>query len=215
MKKNTDSYDEVLSLGKALYDVQIKFKDESALMKILSFVLFFNKNFMTRYITVIGKTVYFPSRQWLYNNRMSAANSLCHELVHISDQKNVGFFAFGMSYIFPQWLALFALTSFMVGPWALVFLLFLAPLPAPFRAFWELRGYAMTDAVMFSSTGRFVDLSFLENQFTGSGYYFMWPFTKSLRSEIENNRKLIKANRLHKKIIDADQILSAYLEESD
>ena len=47
------------------YDIRIAFKDESFLMKLLGFLLFFTKEFMTRFTTTIGNTVYFPSREWL------------------------------------------------------------------------------------------------------------------------------------------------------
>tara|TARA_R100000008_G_C3586673_1_gene172979 strand:- start:2006 stop:2653 length:648 start_codon:yes stop_codon:yes gene_type:complete len=215
MNTTLDSYDRLVVLGRRLFGAKVAFKNESKLMKLLSVLLFFNKGFMTSYTTVVGNTVYFPSREWLKTNRDTAARTLCHELVHISDEKNVGSIAFRLSYLFPQWLSLFALTALIVGPWALLFLLFLAPLPAPFRTFWEIRGYAMTDAVLFSQYRQFSDLEFLEKQFTGSSYYFMWPFTKSLHEEIENNRNLIKRGRLDKKIKDSRKILSAYAGKSD
>ena len=210
MNTKNDSYDRLVSLGEKIYDVEILFKNESLLMKVLSKILFFNKRFMTGYITVIGKKVYFPSREWLENNRASAARSLCHEFVHISDERIVGPIAYRLSYLFPQWLSVFAVAAIFVGPWALFFLLFLLPLPAPFRAFWELRGYAMTDLVFFSEFKQFSDFNFLEKQFVGSGYYYMWPFRKSLREEIRKNRNLIKLGVLEKKIIDANKILAAY-----
>ena len=215
MSVSKDPYDSVTSLGRKLYDVKIAFKDESKFMRMLSMILFFNKDFMTRYITVIGKTVYFPSRTWLKKNRAVAARSLCHEFVHISDEKNVGSLVFRISYLFPQCMALFALASLFVGPKALLFLLFLLPLPAPFRTFWELRGYAMTDAVLHSKTGRFASNEWITRQFTTSKYYYMWPFKKSLQREIAKNRDAIRAERLHEKIIDANAILSSIDEKSE
>tara|TARA_R110000824_G_scaffold60853_23_gene162508 strand:+ start:2697 stop:3344 length:648 start_codon:yes stop_codon:yes gene_type:complete len=215
MNTKNDSYNRLVSLGKDLYGVEILFKNESLLMKALSIILFFNKRFMTGYITVIGKKVYFPSREWLNNHRESAARSLCHEFVHISDEMCVGPIAYRLSYLFPQWLSIFAFSSIFVGPWALVFLLFLLPLPAPFRAFWEIRGYAMTDAVFFAEFRQFSDFNFLEKQFIGPGYYYMWPFRQSLREEIRKNRNLIKLEKIEKKIVDASKILGAYAGKSD
>lgn len=214
MSITNDSYDRVLSLGVELYDVKIAFKDESKLMGFISRLLFFNKKFMTSYITVIGRTVYFPSREWLEKNRDSAAQTLCHEFVHISDEKNVGSFVFRLSYLFPQWMSLFALTAFFAGPLALIFLLFLLPLPAPFRTFWELRGYAMTDAVFFERYKQFAETGYLTSQFTSSNYYFMWPFKKALIAEVEKNREYIKTGSLREKIVDADKILSTISEKS-
>ena len=215
MNTKRDSYTRILEVGLNLYNVKIAFKNESKFMRMLSWLLFFNKKFMTNYITVIGKTVYFPSREWLSKNRKSAAEVLCHEFVHISDEKNVGSFVFRLSYLFPQWLGLFAIAAIFAGPWALIFLFFLLPLPAPFRTFWELRGYAMTDAVFYSRYKQFADLDFLTKQFATSNYYFMWPFKKSLLAEIEKNRESIRLGRLQEKIIDSNQILSALDEKSD
>jgi len=215
MSTKRDSYTRILEVGQNLYDVKIAFKNESNFMRILSWLLFFNKKFMSNYITVIGKIVYFPSRDWLSKNRESAAQILCHEFVHISDDQRVGSFVFRLSYLFPQWLGLFSLTTIFVGPLALIFLFFLLPLPAPFRTFWELRGYAMTDAVFFSKHGQFAELEFLTDQFAKSNYYFMWPFKKSLLAEIEKNRESILQKRLHEKIVDSNKILSALNEKNE
>lgn len=214
MSISNDSYDRILTLGRELYDVEVSFKNESKLMRLLSWLLFFNKKFMTKYITVIGKTVYFPSREWLEKNRESAARIMCHEMVHIGDEKMVGSAVFRLSYLFPQCMSIFALMGFFVGPIALIFLLFLLPLPAPFRTFWELRGYAMTDAVLFKKYNQFADDDFLTKQFTTSKYYFMWPMKKTLWTEIEKNRERIKSGEIHKKIIHSKRILSTISEKS-
>ena len=215
MSVNNDPYDAVTSYGRKRYGIRIAFKNESNLMRVLSFFLFFNKNFMTRYITVIGRTIYFPSKEWLDENRARAAHALCHEFVHISDEQNVGSVVFRLSYLFPQCMALFALCGFFVGPAALLFLIFLLPLPAPFRTFWELRGYAMTDAVLFAKHKRFANDEYLLRQFTSPAYYYMWPFKKALRREIEKNRDAIVEERLHEKIIDANDILLSLAEKSE
>ena len=72
----------------------------------------------------------------------------------------------------------------------------------------------MTDAVLFSQYKQFSDRNFLEKQFIGSNYYYMWPFTKSLHEEIDNNRNLIKLGKLDKKIVDGSKILAAYTGKS-
>jgi len=179
-------------------------------MKFLGLLLFFNDRFMSNYVSVIGKTVYFPTETWVESNRDEAARVLCHELVHITDEDRIGSFTFRMTYLFPQWLSIFSLFAIFVGPVALIFLIFLAPLPAPFRAFWEMRGYAMTDAVHYRSTGKFVDMNWLIKQFTTSKYYFMWPFQKSLVDEIKRNREMIKYDYLDEKIYNSKKILDAF-----
>jgi hypothetical protein len=215
MSQNESSFERVDVFAKRRFGAEVKFKDESRFMKLLGVLLFFNPNFMTRFITVIGKTVYFPSRKWLEEREESAARTLCHELVHVADEARVGSLAFRLSYLFPQWLSLFSLTAFAVGPSALVFLVFLAPLPAPFRAFWELRGYAMTDAATWHTSGKFVNIDWLVKQFTSSSYYFMWPFDTHVKKQITESRELIMGGNLHEKISESREILASLAGEDE
>ena len=60
----------------AAYDFKIKYKNESLFMKVIGFLLFFNKTFMTNYITTIGSTIYYPSREWCEKNDTAAAQVL-------------------------------------------------------------------------------------------------------------------------------------------
>ena len=71
-------------------DFKIVEKKDSKLMRALSKVLFFNKSFMTRYVTVIGNTVYVPSKQWVKDNPYSALEVFCHEWVHMKDNRELG-----------------------------------------------------------------------------------------------------------------------------
>jgi len=215
MTSNKISYEGISKFAKEQYHINFKFKDESPFMRFLGVALFFNSKFMTKYTTVIGNTVYFPSREYLRKNEDSAASVLCHELVHVDDSKRVGKIAFTLSYLFPQWLAFFALSSFFIGPWGLLFLLFLGPWPAPFRAFWELRGYMMTDVVRMRQAGQYSNLAWLMSKFTTGAYFFMWPFPKHLESEIENNRDLIEHFGVSIDIPPANDILSAAFGSSD
>lgn len=210
MSQSFDCFKRVLVYGQNNFGIKIRFKNQSKLMKALSLFLFLNKNFMTQYTTTLGKTIYFPSEKWLEENRERASKVLCHELVHVADEDRIGSFVFRMTYLFPQWMSLFALCALFVGPWALAFLLFLAPLPAPFRAFWELRAYTVSDAVLYSQRQQFIDTKWLIKQFTSEKYYFMWPFQSSASKEIKENRKMIKAGILSEKIPSSSKILAAF-----
>ena len=53
-------------------------KEDSKLMKFISKLLFFNKTFMTDYVTTIGRTIYVPSGY-------ISSTTLRHELVHVAD----------------------------------------------------------------------------------------------------------------------------------
>lgn len=173
---------------------EIRFKTQSPWMKFLNvFAQLFNKKFMTEYTTTTGSTVYFPSKNKLLNDQGGYADVLAHELVHMVERKNEGLVWNFLRYAFPQILAVLAL--FAVGaiwnPWfllALVFLLALAPLPAPGRRDIEFRGYTMSMAVFQWRYGLLTDTLFEEtaDQFTGSMYWFMWPF----RADILHRLKL-------------------------
>ena len=92
-------------------------KADSALMRSVAKVVRpFNAEFSTRYVTVMGDTVWLPRpvEEW---NRDDLAGILGHELVHMLDQKRYGL-AFYASYGFP-------------------------PMGRTTRAHWERRAYAV------------------------------------------------------------------------
>ena len=66
-------------------DFELVDKRYSKLMQVLSKILFFNKDFMTRFITVIGHKVYVPQLPWKKSNPYGAIEVLCHEWVHMKD----------------------------------------------------------------------------------------------------------------------------------
>ena len=204
------AFEKVSELGKEKFGLQVKFKDESLFMKILGLILFFNPRFMTHYTTTIGSTVYFANRKWLEENQDSAAHVLAHELVHIGDAEEAGSLIFSYGYLFPQSFAVLSLFSIISSPWWLLSLLFLLPLPAPMRTYFEFRGYAMTDATYYKSSGQFTDIEWMSGQFTSGSYFFMWPFKGDVQSKILENRNLIKAGKLSTKIDFADEIIACF-----
>ena len=202
--------DKLKDLGEKDFGLVIHFKDESLFMKLLGKILFFNPRFMTNYTTTIGSAVYFPRRKWLSQNQDSAAHVLAHELVHIGDSKEVGSFIFSYTYLFPQVISLLALLSLFFTKWWLLCLLFLLPIPAPFRAYWELRGYAITDATYHKSSGQFTDIDWLASQFVSSSYFFMWPFKNDIVCRLEKNRHFIKRGELSEQISFAEKIIKCF-----
>ena len=165
--------------------VDIRYKDESKSMQLLAKVMFFNRRFMDM-TTTLGKTIYFPSRAWVEEQPYRAWRVLAHEMVHIEDGQKLGW-RFPVMYAMPQGLAVFALLGLVLQSWwPLLFLLFLAPLPAPWRRAFEMRGYAMSMAVSFW-VGRDIpqeERDRIALNFTGPEYYFMWPFKDAVRKEI-------------------------------
>jgi len=131
---------------------KIKYKNESLFQKIIGRILFFNSEYMSKYTTTIGTTVYFPSREFVEKDRFRAFSVLAHEYVHVLDYRKSPFM-FVFLYLFPQVLSLFSLLSllslFYSNLWllSLFSFVFLLPLNSASRLALELRGYAMTLAV--------------------------------------------------------------------
>jgi hypothetical protein len=178
------------ALQEHLPDLSIKYKDESTLMKLIGYILFFNKNFMTSFTTTLGQTVYFPNRERVEQSEVHYMATLAHEYVHASDAKAITSVLFGILYLMPLTLAPLMLL-FLFVHWGLalaLFLLCLAPLPAYFRKRYELRGYTMSlfmrneimkengisEEVRRAALGDAAER--YNEQFTGANYYFMWPF---------------------------------------
>lgn len=152
---------------------QLCSKKTSLLMRTLSAVLFFNKGFMTRYVTTLYPRVYVPELPWSAS-LTSQINILAHEYVHLKDRKRLGWF-FNILYLSPQIFTLFAFGAFW-NLWWLLALLFLLPLPSPGRAWLEWRAYKVTVAIHHHLSGDRISVFWLRNQFTGSSYYWMLPF---------------------------------------
>lgn len=175
-------FDDVVSKAKVVYpDISIKYKNESLFMKILGILLFFNPSFKNIYITTIGKTIYFPSSDFIANSPTSSAITLLHELVHIADNKNI---FYSILYLFPQLLSLLFIPLLFIVGWkfALIALIFLLPLPAYFRMKDEKSAYTMSlyACNSLNKIGYNINLQeqvdFYISQFKGFGYYVMWPF---------------------------------------
>ena len=163
---------------------KVKFKDESKFMKFLAFCMFFNKDFMTGYITTLGYTIFFPTRRW--TEARDPWDITAHEYIHMEQfRKNA---LQGVLYLFPQVLAVLSLLSLLaiwLSSWwlmSLLFLLTLAPLPAPWRMKYEMEGYSADMAIEYWRHGsQMIDPGYV---FSNAGYYWMWPFKKDVAKRI-------------------------------
>ena len=180
--------------------LQIKYKSESTLMKIIGKLLFFNKSFLTSYTTTIGSTIYFPNPNFVKARPISSTIILLHELVHLYDSKRFGNILFSFLYLTPQILALLSLPLFFIS-WkiALCFLLFAAPLPSYFRMYFEKRAYLVSLYVIYKLSSKLQFNSALEThkryflkQFKSPYYYFMWTFSNL---DKDFNEALLKINK--------------------
>lgn len=171
----------------------VAFKQDSAFMKFLSVIMFFNKKFMTEYITTIGNTVYLPSKESYEKEPEFWLDSVIHEFIHAMDYKKYSIL-FSLSYLLPQLLVMGSLLS-LFAIWysklwllSLWFLTFITPLPAYFRMKWELRGYTMDAALAYWREPRkMIVANDYVNMTLGPGYYFMWPFRKNMSNRFLSN----------------------------
>lgn len=190
------------AIKKRIPQFEVRWKNKgpgSAGQKVISRLIWlFNRQYMTEYISTFYPRVYWPSSLDYWKNPASSLETLAHEGVHLFDGHDHRFW-FGFSYLLPALFALLslgALAAIWASNWFLLFLAALAcllPLPAYWRMRWELRGYAMSMAVdawrngsVTAATKRMT----LDN-FTGSAYYFMWPFRKGMERRLDEAEKSI------------------------
>jgi hypothetical protein len=152
-------------------------------MKFLSYILFFVPDFMTRFTTTIGSTIYFPNEEALKDEGKIV--TLAHEVRHIHDSQLDKLY--NLKYLFPQVFSILFFTLSLVSLWFLIpsFIL-LAPLPAYWRMKLELRGYATSLFVlnlMLKEKEEHLENRLkilldradkINGNFTGPSYYFMW-----------------------------------------
>lgn len=188
------SFDSLVQAAQKFFPkLQVRYKNESLFMKILGTIMFFNRGFMTDYVTTIGSTVYYPTREFVQTHTASADIVLLHELVHVKDAQRLTRPVFTAAYLFPQILTILALPLLLIS-WklALPFLVFAAPIPAYFRMQFEKKAYltSLYSLKKLSTSLEFLPLlksqeAFFINQFTTSAYYFMWPFQSQLKKEFD------------------------------
>lgn len=165
--------------------VKIINKKDSKLMKLISYVLFFNKNFMIKFTTTIGRTIYV-SKAFEESENIAKIITLLHEFVHI--QQNNEDVLHKVKYLFPQILFILAFILFpFIGFLSLFFILFaVLPLPAYFRMKSEIEAYGL-NLYLFDKSGLYQmdhELQHCVQQFTTSNYFFMWPFEDKVRKEL-------------------------------
>jgi hypothetical protein len=180
------AFDQFSAELQQLTPFRIRYKDEAWEMQALNLlVMWFCPQFMSRFTTVIGSTIYFPSRLYLQRYPKSAMRVLAHEVVHILDAERVSFPAFMLGYLFPQILTLGVFAFPWLGPWALLFLLFALPWPAPFRFHFESRAYAL-DYLTTEASHREAALEGISHQFGNWEYYRMYPRPEAVARQVKH-----------------------------
>lgn len=191
-------------------EAKIVKKQDSFLMKLIGFILKpVNSRFMESYITTIGTTIYVPDRFFLSSEEDRSLAVLAHETQHIIDyKKNPVLFILG--YLFPQNLALLSLLSVFafLNPFMLLFLLslfFLAPIPAPFRYYLELKGYRIS--ILFGRVVHHYTPSemqqtrdWIKNEMTSGNYYYTWPFPGMIERNLQDESFILEPR--YKEVLD-------------
>jgi hypothetical protein len=173
-------------------EIRLLPKGDSFLMKVVGLILRpFNPSFNSRFTTTIGSTIWMPSEVANSLSEDQFLEVMAHEVQHILDHKEKTIL-FEVGYLFPQILALLSLFAFC-GFWStawllcLLFLVFLAPLPAYWRYKAELNGYRVS--ILFDKLfGRPPEETYewVAKQMTGPNYYFAWPFKGKILSDLKD-----------------------------
>jgi len=185
-------------------ELDIKYKNESFFMKILSYILFFNKSFMTLYITTIGNTLYYPSEEFVQSRKFSSLVVFLHELMHIADSKKLNNIFYSFLYLLPISLIPFVLPLFIFNWWIplIAIAICLIPFPAYFRMIFEKRGYMvslyatkkLSDKLNYKTDLEVSKNTCLRN-FKNANYYFMWIFPDIDKKFDDAFEKIIKGER--------------------
>lgn len=181
-----NSFDAFATELRRLVPFRIRYKDEAWEMYLLNLaVVWFCPGFMTRFTTVIGSTIYFPSRQDSQQHPQAAMRTLAHEAVHLLDAERVGLPWFMLGYLFPQVLTLGVFSFPWLGAWAFLFLLFALPWPAPFRFLFESRAYALSYLTL-PAIQRPYTLANICHHFDSWDYYRMYPFPAQVEAQVRH-----------------------------
>lgn len=190
--------------------IKVKPKSESKILKIVTPIIeLFNSNFSSKFLVTIGNTIWVPDgwfeatpEHYYYKSRIQI---IAHECLHIKQAHEQGKIIHSLLYAFPQILAIFSLLSLFAIPfsvswlWCLLFLLFLAPLPAPFRYKKELEAYRML-LVFLKHVYKFdeeqdkeifeINKKSISDHLSGANYYFCWPFPSLIKKDLDREEPL-------------------------
>ena len=186
-------------------DFKVICKNDSKLMRLISKVLFFNKKFMSHYVTTIGNTIYGPDLSFFEDDNRSFI-VIAHEYVHMCDNKKYGFL-YNLIYLSPQIFALLSLLSFFNLYW-LFCLLFLLPLPSVGRTWLEYRGYSMSIACYYWLYKEQPPATRYLDNFTTSLYYWMCPFKSYISSKLEQSLKDVVNGKLTEQQTKVEALLN-------
>jgi hypothetical protein len=178
-------------------------KQESKFHRFLSKIMFFVP--YMNFSTTLGWTISMAEDHW---HRWGV---LAHEGKHVIQAQKQTRLVHSLLYAYPQIMAVLGIILPLVlwNAWYLLFFIALLPIPAYMRMSKELDAYSVSVTVRQWRSG-VVPMWYVEaiaKNFTGSSYYFMWPFSSWI------TRKLLDAahNARHWNEDDVDPYLNAIL----
>ena len=215
MSQAASTFDRMKAALAQEFDFRICYKDASLWMRVIAF---FGRwtcpDFMTRYTTVWGRGVYFPSAEKTQRYPAAAARTLAHEAVHLLDIRRLGWWPFLFLYLFPQVLVAGVLAFPWLGWDVAWFLVFGLPWPAPFRYYFEARAYAL-DLLTALPGQEESAVAHAQEQFSGWAYYRMWPFPAQVRRRLMRYAEMIrkekynnigKIRRIYNNALDSSEV---------
>lgn len=171
----------VLEVQKEFPKFKIVYKSESWFSKLLNVLLLIitfgqQKEFMTRYTTVIGTTMYVPS-SWDDRSEESKIITLRHERIHFRQAKKYTRFFFSILYLFVFFPAVFAY----------------------FRKKFEQEAYkeGMIARMEYYGPDSIKTEKYKEymiSQFTSAKYFWSWPFRKSISRWFDKTLEEVLSN---------------------
>lgn len=169
---------------------KIRPKEESKLFKFFApLIKLINPKFFSSYTTTMFG-VMWVTPTFFDKDHIDALEVTAHEGRHEYDKKRLPWGVFELLYSFPQVLALiFVILSIFLNWWFLFGLVFLGPLPAPWRYHFEMKGYTtrrMWARYVYGLDENTWDDDVVELMSSLNTYYMAWPFKKWIKKDLQS-----------------------------
>lgn len=159
-------------------------KHVSPWFRLLAKIPFVGRHFSDNAVLLCGDTIFFPNGRWCRDNPEEAWKALANRMVMAASVRRWTPVGFALLYLFPQSLAVLALGAVGGDLRWLLAMLFLLPLPAPFRKAVEVQVAAMGLAIEHWLGGSMMPTRQVVRRFTGPQCYYMWPFRRRVHCEM-------------------------------
>lgn len=160
---------------------EVRYKDETWHQKLISTLMFFNKEY-AEYTTTWDDKIYFPSREYVESKWPH--KTLQHEFIHAWDGRTLwGLLKKNIPYLSKLCWVIFAIVYLIPAPF---------PLPSPGRMWAEMRAYRRSVELR----PNYDQAKLIEKyvgQFAGPAYYWMWPFRKHVTKMLTDKPSPYKA----------------------